>query len=140
MTKDRLLWLVLIALGIGLVVLVVQLAVRDPGAISEEGGGPSLVHSVALLAILAASAVLHGRLKPGRVLTRLSIWLAPGAVLVLGYSFRHDAADMNCSLLGMSFLSLLSSFKVTNGVLTLRPYDPSPVLRRRIGRYWPQRR
>ena len=93
MSKERLLWLVLIALGIGMVVLVVQLVVRDPEAISGDAGGPSLVHSVALLAILAASAVLHRRLKPGHVLKHLSIWLAIGTALVLAYSFRHDAAN-----------------------------------------------
>ena len=94
MPKERLLWLVLIALGIGLVLLVVQLAVGAPDAISGDAGGPSIVYNIALLAILVTSAVLHRRLKPGHVLKHLSIWLAIGAMLVLCYSFRHDAANL----------------------------------------------
>tara|TARA_A100001037_G_scaffold49313_1_gene41235 strand:- start:8164 stop:8862 length:699 start_codon:yes stop_codon:yes gene_type:complete len=94
MSKDRLLWLVLIALGVGLGVFVVHLALSDPGAVSDGDGGRSLVHNVALLAILVASAVLFRRLKPGHILKRLTIWVAIGAVLVLAYSFRHDASDL----------------------------------------------
>lgn len=98
MSKDRLLWLLLAALGIAFAVLVFQLAVREPEALSG-GGGPNLVHGVLLLAILGASAVLHRRVKPGHVLKSLSIWLAIGAVLVLGYSFRYQATDLGQRLL-----------------------------------------
>ena len=94
MTKHRLLWLVLIALGVGLVVLVVHLALLDPRGSLGTGGGPSLIYNVTLLAILVASALLHRRLRPGHVLRHLAIWLAAGAVLVLGYSYRHDAASI----------------------------------------------
>lgn len=94
MIKDRLLWLVLIALAVGLAVLLVHLVLRDPVAVSEGDAGRSLVHNFALLAILIASAVLFWRLKPGYILKILAIWLAIGAMLVLAYSFRHEAADL----------------------------------------------
>lgn len=90
MTKDRLSWLVLIALCIGFMMLVVELAWRDSGTLLDRDRGLPLVYNVALLALVGTGVVVHFRLRPGHILKHLATWLAIGAVLVLGYSYRHD--------------------------------------------------
>ena len=117
MTKDRLLWIVIIALAAGLAALLFYLAGRDPGTLSDGGARPGLVHNVVLLVILAASALLHRRLRPGHILRHLSIWLAIGAALVLGYSFRHDAANLADRLMAEV---MPSRGTVTDGVVSFR--------------------
>ena len=94
MINDRLLWLILIALGVGLATFLVHLILYESATISWADTGQSLVHNIALLAILIASVVLFWRMRPGHILKLLSIWLVIGIVLVLAYSFRHDVADL----------------------------------------------
>ena len=117
MTKDRLLWIVIFALAAGLAVLLFQLAGRDPGALAGEAGRPGIVHSLVLLVILVASAVLHRRMRPGHILRHLSAWLAIGTVLVLGYSFRYDAANLGERLWAEV---MPSRGMVADGVITFR--------------------
>lgn len=90
MIGQRFHWAVLIALGIGCVALVVGLVLRDPHVLLDGELGASFVHNVLLLVFLAASAVLLWRLRPGRILKHLAAWLAICAMLVVGYSYRHE--------------------------------------------------
>lgn len=94
MTGNRFLWAVLIALGIGCALLIARLALRDPHMLLDAERGAPFVHNVVLLVVLAASAVLFWRLRPGRILKHLAAWTAVCATLVLGYSYRHEAAAL----------------------------------------------
>lgn len=60
---------------------------------------PQIVAGLAWLALLV-SAILHRRLAAGFILRSLAGWTAIGAVLLLGYSYRHDLAAMGARMLG----------------------------------------
>lgn len=94
MNGIRVLWAIVIALGIGCVTLIALLALRDPDMLLDAERGAPFVHNVVLLVVLVASAVVFWRLRPGRILKHLAAWLAICATLVLGYSYRHDAAAL----------------------------------------------
>ena len=90
----RILLLSMVAAGMG--GLVAWLSVRYPGVLDERGNRIGLVATLGWFALVASAAIVHFRHRPavstaGRAAV---VWVALGAVLVLGYSYRHDAADI----------------------------------------------
>ncbi len=67
---------------------VIYLIGRFPEAVEGEGK-INLVHSLAVLAFLGGSAILHRRaMKTSHVFLSILAWLAVGVVLFTGYSYR----------------------------------------------------
>ncbi len=99
MIKDRFLWILLIALGIVVVLLVLWLALQAPVETLSGDGLPSFVYGIALLVFLVAGVVAHRHIRPGKILTSLAIWLALIVALVLGYGYRHEAAAIGNRLI-----------------------------------------
>ncbi len=99
MTKDRLLWVLLIALAIGIAALILWLALQVPvGALSGEDL-PSFIYSITLLVILLTTIVVYRHVRPGDILKNLAIWLAIIVTIMLGYSYRHEAAEIGNRLI-----------------------------------------
>ncbi|MEQ8666108.1 MAG: TIGR02281 family clan AA aspartic protease [Rhodospirillales bacterium] len=98
MTPTRWLWLGLI--GAAVLTLVAWLHDRYPDTLSSRDGQISLVHSVLILAFVASSLVVRGRPNVGRVVRDATLWIAIGGLILIGYSFRHDAAWLGNRLLG----------------------------------------
>ena len=71
--------------------LLVYLAYRYPDVLTARDGRINLTQSLIWLGIIGASLFLHRRLPLGHALRYAAIWIALGALLVLAYSFRHDA-------------------------------------------------
>ena len=82
MTKYRFLWILLIALGIVVVLLVLRLAMQAPVEAWSGDGLPSFVYGIALLVFLVAGVLAHRHVRPGKILTALAIWLALIVALV----------------------------------------------------------
>ena len=99
MTKDRFFWILLIALGIVVVLLVLWLALQAPVEALSGDGLPSFVYGIALLVFLVAGVVAHRHARPGKILTSLAIWLVLIVALVLGYGYRHEAAAIGNRLI-----------------------------------------
>ncbi len=90
-------WLTVLA-GAG-VALVYWLHLRFPDALSSRDGKIDLVHSLLILAFVGASAILHQRFQAHKVIRHAAIWLAIGGLVLIGYSFRHEAAWLGNRLL-----------------------------------------
>ncbi len=91
-------WLVVPALGV--TALVVALAGRYPEVLDEGGGRMRLAYMVLLLALVGGSAVLHWRQRPVRALRHALAWAAIALVLLIGYSYRHEALRLGERLVG----------------------------------------
>ena len=100
MKTSRLTWFVLITAAVLGVVVVAFLVNRYPDAVDGEGK-ISLVYGVLLLVVLGGSAILNRRrMQPGFIVTGILAWLALGAVLFVGYSFRYEFAQFGNRLMG----------------------------------------
>ncbi len=84
------LWIWFAVLAAALTALVLWLAAGTGGLPDDHGSGARLVHGVVLAALIGAG-LIHGRQVGFRgALGAAFVWLALGAGLVLGYSYRHD--------------------------------------------------
>jgi aspartyl protease family protein len=90
MARRRALWPWFVVPAVLVGVLVAYLVNRFPEAVAGEGERAGLVHSLLLLAFLGGSVVLHWRARPGSAFRSMAAWIAIGAVLFVGYSFRHE--------------------------------------------------
>ncbi len=84
-------WWGFLVLVVGATALLVYLAYRYPDVLTARDGRINLTQSLIWLGIIGASLFLHRRLPLGHALRYAAIWIALGALLVLAYSFRHDA-------------------------------------------------
>lgn len=85
-------WLLFGAVAVGIAVMVIALVGAYPEAVADRDGQISLTRGLAVLAFVGASLFLHRRVALGNAVRYALIWIAVGGVLVLGYSFRHEAA------------------------------------------------
>jgi len=92
-------WLWLFALGLGLAVLVTFLFRRFPDAL-DAGDRPRFVYLLLLLVLIGSSVVLHTRSQPGSAIRNAALWVAIGLVLVIGYSYRDEFADLRARITG----------------------------------------
>jgi len=82
-----------LALALGLVIVACAglgaLAFWFPGRLSSANDRYNLIQPLGLLALVSA-ALFSRRLKLGEAARHIAIWVAVGAVLLLGYSFRDE--------------------------------------------------
>ncbi len=97
---------------------VVYLIGRFPEAVEGEGK-INLVHSLAVLAFLGGSAILHRRaMKTSHVFQSILAWLAVGVVLFTGYSYRYELSQIRDRLLGELIPS--GGIEVSGGAVSIR--------------------
>jgi aspartyl protease family protein len=93
MFRSRLLWVLLIIIGVGLMALVLR---HDQGTIGgfETGDFASLVYKIALLIFVGGSILALFRERIAEAFQAAMFWVAIGLVLALGYTYRHDLRDI----------------------------------------------
>ena len=93
-------WVWLLVGSVAVAGLLYLLSWQFPGVLSDGNAQPYLAHHVILLVVLA-SALMAGRdTGAGAMLRHAAIWIAIGAVAVLGHSFRSDFRNMGNRIIG----------------------------------------
>jgi aspartyl protease family protein len=98
MRSNRWLWYLVGLALVGIVVLL--LANRFPGRLDDDAQMRRLVTLGGWLALVASGALIYMRARPKAAFGQLGIWVGIILVLVLGYSFRDDAAAVWSRLAG----------------------------------------
>ena len=107
-----------LAAGVLTALAVIYLIGRFPDAVEGEGG-INLVRSLAVLAFLGATAILHRRaMKTSLVFLSILAWLAVGVVLFTGYSYRYELSQIGDRLLGELIPS--GGIEVAGGAVSIR--------------------
>lgn len=99
MSRNRLLWLLLIFLGIGLLVTMLR---HDAGTVGwlDTSDFASLVYKIALLIFIGGAVLAIFRDRIAEALQAALFWVVVALVLVVGYSYRHDLRDVADRVLG----------------------------------------
>lgn len=92
-------WLWLLIGAIALSALLFYLAQRFPEGL-DDFGPLYLTKWVLILVLVGASLALHRRFQPGQVLRSILIWVAIGALLLLGFSYRFELARIGDRMMG----------------------------------------
>jgi aspartyl protease family protein len=91
---------ILVLVGLVVAGLVLWLAVSFPDALTTRGEQIQLTHALLLVAVIGGSAILHGRFQGRKALRHAAIWIGLGAVLLLGYSLRHEFQAVGARMMG----------------------------------------
>jgi aspartyl protease family protein len=93
MFRSRLLWILLIMLGVGLLALVLR---HDQGTIGslETGDFASLIYKIAILVFIGGAVLALFRERIAEAFQAAMFWVVIGLVLALGYTYRHDLRDI----------------------------------------------
>jgi aspartyl protease family protein len=91
--RGRLLWILLLLLGIGLLALVLR---HDQGTIAgfETGDFASLVYKIALLIFIGGAVLALFRERIAEAFQAAAFWVVIGLLLAVGYTYRHDLRDI----------------------------------------------
>jgi aspartyl protease family protein len=91
--RSRLLWVLLMIIGIGLLALALR---HDGGTIGglEAGDFGSLVYKVALVVLVGAAALTLFRERIAQAFQAAMFWVVIGLTLVVGYTYRYDLRDV----------------------------------------------
>src|SRR5438477_8970420 len=91
--RSRLLWVLLLIIGIGLLALVLR---HDQGTIAgfETGDFASLVYKIALLIFIGGAVLALFRERVAEAFQAAAFWVLIGLLLALGYTYRHDLRDI----------------------------------------------
>jgi aspartyl protease family protein len=91
--RSRLLWVLLLLLGIGALVLVLR---HDQGTIGglETGDFASLVYKIALLIFIGGAVLALFRERVAEAFQAAAFWVVIGLLLAVGYTYRHDLRDI----------------------------------------------
>jgi len=91
--RSRLLWILLLLLGIGLLALVLH---HDRGTIAgfETGDFASLVYKIALLIFIGGAVLALFRERIAAAFQAAAFWVVIGLLLAVGYTYRHDLRDI----------------------------------------------
>ena len=95
MVRERLLWLLLIAVLIAVLMVIAQGGEGRLGPLSLDDFG-SLAYKLLILVFLGSAALTMFRERFSQALTTALLWVVVGLVLVIGYSYRfelHNVAD-----------------------------------------------
>jgi aspartyl protease family protein len=87
-------WLIWIALILAGALGVWELARLFPDSVSAQYDAPYLVRTLALLVIVSAGLVFARQIKVRETIRNLSIWMGIAAVLVLGYTYQDELAEI----------------------------------------------
>ena len=92
--RSRLLWVLLLVLGIALLALVLR---HDQGTIAgfETGDFASLVYKIALLIFIGGAVLALFRERVAEAFQAAVFWVVIGLLLALGYTYRHDLRDIS---------------------------------------------
>ena len=99
-TSRRPFWVWLLIGSIAVAGLLYLLSWQFPGVLSDGDAQPYLAHHVILLVVLASALMAGRETGAGAMLRHAAIWIAIGAVAVLGYSYRSDFRDMRNRIVG----------------------------------------
>jgi aspartyl protease family protein len=96
--RSRLLWLLLLFLGIAMLALVVR---HDQGTIAgfETGDFASLVYKIALLVFIGGAVFALFRERIADAFRAAMFWVVVGLILALGYTYRFDLRDVGDRML-----------------------------------------
>ena len=91
--RGRLLWVLLIVIGIGLLALVLR---HDQGTIAgfETGDFASLIYKIALLIFIGGAVLALFRERVAEAFQAAIFWVVVGLLLAVGYTYRHDLRDI----------------------------------------------
>ena len=91
--RSRLLWILLLIIGIGLLALVLR---HDQGTVGglETGDFASLVYKIALLVFIGGAVLALFRHRIMEAFQAAMFWVVVGLILALGYTYRHDLRDI----------------------------------------------
>jgi len=93
-------WLLLMLGAALLGAVILLLAQAFPAALTAEEGQMRLTHALLIIGLVAGSVVLHGRFRAAQATRHAAIWMAIGALILVAYSFRHEAQDLGSRLMG----------------------------------------
>ena len=91
--RGRLLWVLLLVIGIGLLALVLR---HDQGTIAgfETGDFASLIYKIALLIFIGGAVLALFRERVAEAFQAAIFWVVVGLLLAVGYTYRHDLRDI----------------------------------------------
>ncbi len=91
--RSRLLWILLLIVGIGLLALVLR---HDQGTIGglETGDVASLIYKIALLVFIGGAVLALFRERIAEAFQAAMFWVVIGLLLAVGYTYRHDLRDI----------------------------------------------
>ena len=91
--RGRLLWVLLLLIGIGLLALVLR---HDQGTIAgfETGDFASLIYKIALLIFIGGAVLALFRERVAEAFQAAIFWVVVGLLLAIGYTYRHDLRDI----------------------------------------------
>src|SRR3954451_1356838 len=91
--RSRLLWILLLLLGIGALMLVLR---HDQGTIAswEAGDFASLVYKIALLIFIGGAVLALFRERIAEAFQAAAFWVVIGMLLAVGYSYRRDLREI----------------------------------------------
>jgi len=91
--RSRLLWVVLLVIGVGLLALVLR---HDQGTIAgfETGDFASLIYKIALLVFIGGAVLALFRERVAEAFQAAIFWVVVGLLLAVGYTYRHDLRDI----------------------------------------------
>jgi aspartyl protease family protein len=91
--RSRLLWILLLIIGIGLLALVLR---HDQGTVGgfETGDFAALVYKIALLVFIGGAVLALFRHRIMEAFQAAMFWVVVGLILALGYTYRHDLRDV----------------------------------------------
>src|SRR5438046_2873 len=92
--RSRLLWVLLLIIGIGLLALVLR---HDQGTIAgfETGDFASLIYKIALLIFIGGAVLALFRERVAEAFQAAIFWVVIGLLLAVGYTYRHDLRDIS---------------------------------------------
>ena len=91
--RRRLLWILLIGIGIAILVLIAQRGQGTVGPLSADEFG-SLAYKIALLVFLTAAVLTMFRERFTQAITAALLWVVVGLLLVIGYSYRYELTEV----------------------------------------------
>lgn len=91
--RRRLLWYLLIGIGIAILILIAQNGRGSVGPLSVDEFG-SLSYKIALLVFLTAVVMTLFRERFTQALTAALLWVVVGLLLVIGYSYRYELTEV----------------------------------------------
>ena len=94
------LWLWLLIAAVAAAALLYLLSWQFPGVLTDGEAQPYLAHHVILLVVLGSALMAGRHSSTGMVLRHAAIWIAIGAVAVLGYSYRSDFRGIGERIVG----------------------------------------
>lgn len=90
--RSRLLWFLLLILGIGALLLVLRHDRTVAGL--ETGDFASLIYKIALLIFIGGAVLALFRERIAEAFQAAVFWVVIGLLLAVGYTYRHDLRDI----------------------------------------------